>query len=72
MSSSVLDSLVLEYVTSEGLIDLTDESLLQREVDEVSTHPTIPATSGNQARYVTFPLMYSDRGRERQVSQAAH
>ncbi|CAL5218768.1 g487 [Coccomyxa viridis] len=36
VSTSVLDSLVLEYMTSEGLIDFTDEALQQREIDEAS------------------------------------
>ena len=56
MSTSVLDSLVLEYMTSEGLIDFTDEALQQREIDEVSArfyHPRldIQAPSRNAAMF---------------------
>ena len=40
LSLSFLDSLVLEYMASEGLIDFTDEPLGPKGVDEVSTYIT--------------------------------
>ena len=63
VNASVLDSLVLEYMTSEGLIDSSDEP---RELSEVNTHSTTPVrTSGHRAGHVqafSYQLLVTEKG----------
>ncbi len=64
MSTSVLDSLVLEYMTSEGLIDFTEEPSQQREKDEVMIHLS-PSSGrpGTEQKLCNHPSQVQSQGK---------